>query len=119
MHDHVSMAKETVLRRLSRISATGYNVDSSFELPFAYLRVFSLSAEMHCHGVGMPMRAAGKPYVMTDRVAPMSNDAVRLCFDGSHDMSLYRRQALRLPGDNHDRNRARHLERLEEAGEQR
>jgi len=60
-----------------------------FTLPAEYLRVESPSAEVQGHGPGQKQVVIGKETVKIDRLEPVGNYAVRICFDDGHDTGLF------------------------------
>jgi DUF971 family protein len=66
-----------------------FDNDDSFTLPAEYLRVESPSAEVQGHGGDRKITVGGKRHVAIDRLEPVGNYAVRICFDDGHDSGLY------------------------------
>jgi DUF971 family protein len=60
-----------------------------FALPAEYLRVESPSAEVQGHGPAEKRVVTGKENVKIERLEPVGNYAVRICFDDGHDTGLY------------------------------
>lgn len=104
------------LHRKSRVLDVTFADASRFELPCEYLRVFSPSAELRGHGLPEPMLVGGKRTVGIARIDPVGQYAVRLVFDDGHDTGLYSWEGLHELALGFQRNWARYLERLTEAG---
>ncbi|MEI9930943.1 MAG: DUF971 domain-containing protein [Rhizomicrobium sp.] len=66
-----------------------YDNGQRFGLPAEYLRVESPSAEVQGHGPGQKQVVTGKENIKIDRLEPVGNYAVRICFDDGHDTGLY------------------------------
>lgn len=60
-----------------------------FALPAEYLRVESPSAEVQGHGGVHKVIVGGKRHVGIERLEPVGNYAVRICFDDGHDSGLF------------------------------
>lgn len=99
-------------RRILRVTFP----DRAFELPCAYLRLFSPSAEVRGHGAGEPKLLAGKAGVNITDIRPVGSYAVCLVFDDGHDSGLYAWRTLYDLGSNMAANLRRYRERLREAG---
>jgi len=106
---------EIKLRQQSRLLQVSFEDGASFELPCEYLRVFSPSAEVQGHGGVGAKLVTGKRTVNIDRIEPVGNYAVRLCFDDGHSSGLYTWQALREMGEQQQPNWQGYLQRLDEA----
>jgi DUF971 family protein len=104
------------LRKKSRLLEVAFDDQSSFELPFEYLRVYSPSAEVRGHGPGQETLQIGKHEVQITSVEPVGNYAVRLIFDDGHDTGLYTWAYLHELGANYATQWQRYLERLKELG---
>ena len=113
---NVPLPTDIKLRTRSRILDVRFDDDSSFELPFEYLRVFSPSAEITGHGSGEGILQTGKEEVRISGIEPIGNYALRLIFDDGHNTGLYSWAVLHELGMNRDANWARYLERCAEAG---
>lgn len=74
-----------------------------FELAAEYLRVESPSAEVQGHGGDQKTIVGGKRHVAIERLEPVGNYAVRICFDDGHDSGLFSWDYLHELG--RDRNR--------------
>ena len=116
---HEPEPEEIRLRRVSRILDIRFSDGAHYELPFEYLRVFSPSAEVRGHSTGEPMLVPGKSEVTVERIEPDGNYAVQLHFDDGHNTGIYSWRELYRLGEEHNKNWARYLARLEEAGEHR
>lgn len=103
------------LRRQSRLLEVHFADGQVYELPFEYLRVFSPSAEVRGHGAGEGALVTGKRNVNIERIEPVGNYAVRLCFDDGHDTGLFSWQGLRELGEAQTQNWQSYLQRLEQA----
>lgn len=99
-------------RRILRVAFA----DATFELPCAYLRLHSPSAEVRGHGPGEPKLLSGKAGVNITDIRPVGSYAVCLVFDDGHDSGLYSWQTLYDLGVNMSANMRRYRERLREAG---
>jgi len=110
---------EIRLRRASRLLEVCFSDGSRFELPFEYLRVHSPSAEVKGHGPGQEVLVLGKQNVGIRAIEPVGQYAVKLVFDDGHDTGLYTWALLYELVSDHDRKRARYLERLAQAGKSR
>lgn len=104
------------LHRQSRVLDVHYADGTRYALPCEYLRVFSPSAELQGHGLVEPMLIGGKRIVTITAIEPVGQYAVRLRFDDGHDTGLYSWDVLASLGQDHDKNWARYLQRLEEMG---
>ncbi|MBT8144214.1 MAG: DUF971 domain-containing protein [Gammaproteobacteria bacterium] len=107
---------EIRLRRSAAHLRVTFDDDSSFDLPFEYLRVYSPSAEVKGHGPGQEVLQVGKHAVGIERIEPVGNYAVRLVFDDGHDSGLYSWDVLYDLGQNYARKWQDYLERLSAAG---
>ena len=104
------------LHRKSRLLELRYADGAVHRLPCEYLRVFSPSAEVRGHGLAEPMLVPGKREVNIARIEPVGHYAVRLVFDDGHSSGLYSWEVLQELAQGHERNWARYLQRLQEAG---
>lgn len=116
MNAPVPVPQRLLLHRKSRCLELIYGGAEQYRLPFEYLRVFSPSAEVRGHGVGEPVLVPGKRNVDIKRVEPVGRYAVRLVFDDGHDSGLYSWNVLYALAKNQERDWARYLQRLEQAG---
>jgi len=66
-----------------------YDNSDAFALPAEFLRVESPSAEVQGHGGDQKVTVGGKRHVKIERLEPVGNYAVRICFDDGHDSGLY------------------------------
>ncbi len=107
---------EIRLHRQSRMLELGFDDGSRFELSCEFLRVHSPSAEVRGHGAGQEVLQTGKADVNIERIEPVGQYAVRLCFDDGHDTGLYSWDLLYDLGRRRDELWQRYLERLEAAG---
>lgn len=111
--------EDILLRRVSRVLEIRFTDGACFKLPFEYLRVFSPSAEVRGHSVGEPLLVTGKSSVSVDQIKAVGNYAVQLFFDDGHNTGIYSWPELYRLGRDYDRNWARYLQRLADAGEHR
>ncbi len=110
---------EIRLHRRSRILELSFDDGSRFELSCEFLRVHSPSAEVKGHGPGQEVLVTGKQDVSIERIEPVGQYAVKLCFDDGHDTGLYSWSLLYELGRRRDELWQRYLDRLAEAGAQR
>lgn len=102
------------LKKQSRLLAISFNDNSSFELSFEYLRVFSPSAEVRGHGEGQEVLQWGKKNVGVTTIKPIGHYAIQIVFDDGHDTGLFSWDYLHELGHNYDTNWADYLQRLHE-----
>ncbi len=110
---------EIKLHRRSRELEIAFADGKRFHLPAELLRVYSPSAEVKGHGPGQEVLQVGKEAVAIDRIEPVGQYAVRLCFDDGHDTGLYDWRLLYELGDGQPEHWQDYLERLAEAGHER
>lgn len=110
---------EITYSRESRVLEVAFASGERFQLTAEFLRVYSPSAEVRGHGPGQEMLQIGKENVSIDRIEPVGNYAVRLCFDDGHHTGLYSWDELFKLGRDKDALWRRYLERLEAAGHKR
>ena len=110
---------EIKLHRRSRELEIAFADGKRFHLPAELLRVYSPSAEVKGHGPGQEVLQVGKEAVAIDRVEPVGQYAVRLCFDDGHDTGLYDWRLLYELGDAQPEHWQDYLERLTAAGHER
>ena len=110
---------EISYRREARVLEVTFATGERFEYSAEYLRVHSPSAEVRGHGPGQDVLQIGKEDVSIDRIEPVGNYAIRLCFDDGHDTGLYSWEELWQLGQNKDELWHRYLERLAAAGHKR
>ncbi|CAN5184165.1 DUF971 domain-containing protein [soil metagenome] len=108
---------ELKLRNVSRLLEITFDDGQRFDLPFEYLRVYSPSAEVRGHGPGQEVWPVGKAAVGIERVEPIGNYAVRLCFDDGHDTGLYTWAYLHELCVQHEEKWRQYVERTREAAE--
>ncbi|MEQ8800023.1 MAG: gamma-butyrobetaine hydroxylase-like domain-containing protein [Salinisphaeraceae bacterium] len=106
------LAEDLRLRRSSRVLEVRFVDGAEFSLPFEYLRVFSPSAEVRGHGGGEPTLVTGKQDVDIERVEPVGQYAVRLCFDDGHRTGIYSWAVLYELGRDYAENWRRYRERV-------
>ncbi len=104
---------EIKLRRQSKLLQVSFEDGASFDLPCEYLRVFSPSAEVRGHGAGEGELVTGKRGVNIERIEPIGNYAVRLCFDDGHNTGLFSWAGLRELGEGYEANWRYYLHRLQ------
>ncbi len=110
---------EITYRRDARVLEVAFSTGERFEYSAEYLRVYSPSAEVRGHGPGQEVLQIGKENVSIERIEPVGNYAVRLCFDDGHHTGLYSWDELFNLGRNKDALWRKYLERLEAAGHKR
>jgi DUF971 family protein len=106
-------------RRETRVLEIAFSTGERFEYSAEYLRVYSPSAEVRGHGPGQEALQIGKEKVSIERIEPVGNYAVRLCFDDGHDTGLYSWDELWKLGRDKDTLWQAYLERLEAGGHKR
>ncbi|MFQ5488643.1 MAG: gamma-butyrobetaine hydroxylase-like domain-containing protein, partial [Gammaproteobacteria bacterium] len=107
---------EIRLQRQSRVLELSFDDGSRFELSCEFLRVYSPSAEVRGHGAGQEVLQTSKEDVNIERIEPVGQYAVRLCFDDGHDTGLYSWDLLYDLGRRRDELWQQYLARLAEAG---
>ena len=110
---------EITYHRSSRVLEITFSTGDRFEFGAEYLRVYSPSAEVRGHGPGQEVLQIGKENVSIDRIEPVGNYAVRLCFDDGHDTGLYSWEELYKLGCEKERLWREYLKRLEASGHKR
>lgn len=108
-----------ILHQRSRLLEVAFDNNTTFSLPYEYLRVFSPSAEVRGHGKGQEVLQVNKRDVGIDDVESMGNYAVKLNFDDGHNTGLYTWDYLYELGENQQENWQMYLDRLAAAGESR
>jgi DUF971 family protein len=96
-----------------------YDNGDRFGLAAEYLRVQSPSAEVQGHGGDHKVTVGGKRHVRIERLEPVGNYAVRICFDDGHDSGLFSWDYLHELGRDHEKKWAEYLRALRIAGENR
>jgi DUF971 family protein len=104
------------VRKQSRVLEIAFDDDSSFSLPFEFLRVYSPSAEVRGHGPGQEVLQTGKRDVLITAVEPVGNYAVQPNFSDGHTSGIYSWDYLHWLGENQSRLWEDYLQRLEAAG---
>ena len=107
---------EIRLEKNRRMLIVEYDDGQSFEMPCAYLRTHSPSAEVRGHGQSELTLLTGKENVNIDRITPVGSYAVCLHFDDGHNTGIYSWPFLYELGSTMEANLARYNERLVEAG---
>ncbi len=110
---------EITYHRNSRVLEITFSTGDRYEFGAEYLRVYSPSAEVRGHGLGQEVLQIGKENVSIDRIEPVGNYAVRLCFDDGHDTGLYSWEELYRLGCEKERLWREYLNRLEASGHKR
>lgn len=110
------VATELTYEKGRRVLAVVFDDGQRFELPAAYLRTHSPSAEVRGHGLSEPKLLPGKDEVGIVAIEPIGSYAVVLKFDDGHDSGIYSWDFLHGLGRDMDRNLARYAERMREAG---
>ena len=113
------MPTEIIYHKKLRLLEVAFADGERFEFSAEYLRVYSPSAEVRGHGPGQEVLQIGKENVSIDRIEPVGNYAVRLCFDDGHHTGLYSWDELARLGRNKDALWRSYLDRLEAAGHKR
>lgn len=91
-----------------------------FSLPCEYLRVFSPSAEVRGHGMGVDLAlVTGKKYTNIKAIDPVGNYAIKILFDDGHNSGLYTWDMLYELGSNQELYWQQYLDRLDESGGER
>lgn len=103
---------EIKIRKAARCVDVRFDDDTTYSLPFEYLRVFSPSAEVRGHGPGQEFFPIGKENVRIVRTVPVGSYAVQFVFDDGHDSGLYSWQTLYELGRDYESNWRRYTERL-------
>jgi len=107
---------EIELERSRRVLRVIFDNGERFELPCAYLRTHSPSAEVRGHGLSEPKLLTGKDEVNISAIAPVGRYAIQLIFDDGHDSGIYSWSFLYDLGENMAANVDRYRQRLSEAG---
>jgi len=107
---------ELTLHRDRRVLVIAFDDGARFELPAAYLRVYSPSSEVAGYHRKRPVLQVGKEQVNITDVVQVGLYAVRLHFDDGHRSGLYTWHYLYDLGANHAGHWADYLARLERAG---
>lgn len=66
-----------------------YGEGEQYELSFEYLRVYSPSAEVRGHGMGVGKLEVGKENVGITGIDPVGNYAIKITFDDGHQTGIY------------------------------
>jgi len=107
---------ELRLERKRRCLIAEYDDGQRFELPVAYLRTHSPSAEVRGHGLAEPRLLPGKDHVNIERIEPIGGYAVALHFDDGHNTGIYSWEFIYALGRDMEANLERYRQRLQEAG---
>lgn len=104
------------LHKQSRVLEIAFDDESTFSLPFEFLRVYSPSAEVRGHGTGQEVLQTGKRDVEITAIQPVGNYAIQPYFSDGHDTGLYTWDYLHHLGTNQVTLWQDYLQRLEAAG---
>jgi len=107
---------ELIYERSRRVLVLKFADGQHFDLDAEYLRTHSPSAEVRGHGLSEPKLLTGKEDVAIEKIEPVGTYAVALHFSDGHASGIYSWDFLYRLGAEMDANKARYLERLEEAG---
>jgi DUF971 family protein len=110
---------EIKLHQQSRLLEITFDDNSSFKLPYEYLRVYSPSAEVRGHGTGQEKLQTGKINVGVVEILPVGSYAMKIVFDDGHDSGLYTWEYLYKLGKNHSLYWQEYLDKLAASGERR
>ena len=110
---------EIKLHQKSRVFEIAFGNGERFELSYAYLRVFTPSAEARGHGPGQEVLQVGKREIGIERIEPVGTYAIRPVFSDGHDSGLYSWDMLYNLGKHHDELWQTYLDRLEAEGKSR
>ena len=106
------------IRKKSRCVAFRYG-QTTYELSFEMLRVYSPSAEVRGHGVGNEVLQYGKKDVVLLNIEAAGNYALKLIFDDGHDSGLYDWSYLKHLCENQEALWQEYLKKLNKAGQSR
>src|SRR4051794_36962231 len=104
------------VHKQSRVLEIAFDDDSTFSLPFEFLRVYSPSAEVRGHGAGQEVLQTGKRDVLITALDPVGNYAVQPHFSDGHNTGIYSWDYLHWLGANQVQLWEDYLQRLEAAG---
>ncbi len=104
------------LHKQSRVLEIAFDDESTFSLPFEFLRVYSPSAEVRGHGTGQEVLQTGKRDVEITAIQPVGNYAIQPYFSDGHDTGLYTWDYLHHLGANQATLWQDYLQRLAVAG---
>lgn len=116
MNQKTPVPTELNLHQRSKTLEIAFSDGARFNLPCEYLRVYSPSAEVRCHGPGEGTLQVGKEDVNITRIEPVGNYAVVLHFDDEHDTGIYAWETLYELGANYEEYWREYLEALKAAG---
>lgn len=83
------MPTRIVLHQRSRVLEIAFDDDTTFRLPFEFLRVYSPSAEVRGHGPGQEVLQTGKRNIDIRALEPVGNYAVQPHFSDGHNTGIY------------------------------
>ena len=115
--EHVPTA--ITLHQKSRVLEIAFTDGRTFKLPYEFLRVYSPSAEVRGHGPGQEVLQTGKRDIEIRSLEPVGSYAVQPAFSDGHSTGNYSWDYLYELGENHEKNWAEYLAKLEKAGAER
>jgi DUF971 family protein len=104
------------VHKQSRTLEIAFDDDSSFTLPFEFLRVYSPSAEVRGHGQGQEVLQLGKREVTLTALEPVGHYAVQPHFSDGHNTGIYTWDYLYRLGSEYAQLWENYLQRVEHAG---
>src|SRR4249920_3241593 len=107
---------DIVLHTASRAPEITFDDGAHFRLPFAFLRVYSPSADVRGHGPGQETLQEGKRDVSIDALEPVGHYAIKPTFSDGHDSGIYAWDYLYELGVQQEQLWGQYLQRLEAAG---
>ena len=110
---------EIKLHQQSRVMEIAFADGKTFKLSYEFLRVNSPSAEVRGHGPGQEVLQVGKRAVEIRALEPVGSYAVQPAFSDGHSTGIYSWEYLYELGENHEKNWAEYLAKLEKAGAER
>jgi len=106
---------EINLNRRTRILTVSFDQEV-YDLSCEYLRVHSPSAEVQGHGPGQDVLQTGKENVNIDSLEAVGNYGIKPVFDDGHDTGIFSWDTLYQLAVDQEKNWARYLQRLTDAG---
>ena len=110
---------EIKLHQISRMMEIHFDDDSTFELPYEYLRVFTPSAEALGHGPGQEVLQTDKENVTILEVRPIGNYGIAPTFSDGHNTGIYTWDLLYKLGAEYKTLWPEYLHRLDAEGHKR
>jgi DUF971 family protein len=104
------------VHKQSRVMEIAFDDNSTFSLPFEFLRVYSPSAEVRGHGAGQEVLQTGKRDVQITEVEPVGHYAIKPQFSDGHNSGIYAWDYLYWLGENQPQLWEEYLQQLEAAG---